>query len=310
MYQGHRIGVSIPAYNEELLIEKTVTTLPDFIDVIVVTDDGSTDRTFEILCSLNDERLIVLKNDQNQGVGAAVVRGFKELIAQECDISMAMAGDAQCDPDYIPALLAPVIQDLCDCAKANRFLHRQQLKQMPRFRFLGDILLSIVTKFSSGYYSIFDPQNGYSAIKTSVLKRVDLDNIAPRYDFENSYWFHLNLVNARLLDIPVPAIYGEETSTIKLRQFTLRTSWTLVKTFWQRLFYKYLFPGFHPIGLFFISGSLLCLLGLLVGVWVAIGTIGPAVATAGSVMLSLLPLLTGFHLLLTAVVLDIMNEPK
>ncbi|HSP55775.1 MAG TPA: glycosyltransferase family 2 protein [Dehalococcoidia bacterium] len=302
--------MSIPAFNEEKLIANTITTLPDFVDMAVVVDDASTDRTSEVVLGLKDPRVILERNDENQGIGYTVIRGYKRLIAEGIEIVCLMAGDAQCDPAYLHTLIDPVLDGECDYGKANRFFHREALKQMPTFRRVGNILMSIVTKFATGYYSISDSQNSYSAIRAETLRRVDLDDISPRYEFENSSLLHYSLTNVRIKDIPVPAVYGEEESTIRMTSFLRRAFWVMIKGFFRRIFEKYVLYSFHPIALFLFSGTVLSLWGIGFGTWVAIDSLGQNTATTGTVMLAVLPFLMGFQLLLSAIVLDIQNEPK
>lgn len=308
MYRNQKIAVSIPAYNEEKLIAKTIASLPDFIDLAVVVDDGSTDRTSEIVRELNDPRVILERNDPNRGVGFSVVRGFKRALEEGAEILCIMPGDAQCDPVHLPKMIEAVQGGDCEYAKANRFL--QGIEAMPAFRRFGNTLLTILTKFATGYYSVFDTQNSFSAIRAETLRRLDLDRISPRYEFENSYLLHLSFIGARVKDVPIPPIYGEERSTIKLLPFMTRTSLVLLRGFFQRIWRKYVTYNFHPIALFIYSGLFLMLWGVAFGIFTLIASLGEDAATTGTVMLSVLPLLMGFQLVLSGLVLDIQNEPK
>lgn len=308
MYRNQKVAVSIPAYNEEKLIAKTITTLPDFIDLAVVIDDASTDGTSEVVRSLNDPRVILERNEPNRGVGYSVIRGFKRALEEGAEVLCIMPGDAQCDPAHLPKMIEAVQDGECEYAKANRFL--KGLEVMPAFRRFGNTLLTILTKFATGYYSIFDTQNSFSAIRAETVRRLDLDAISPRYEFENSYLLHLSFIDARVKDIPIPPIYGEERSTIKLLPFMTRTSLVLVRGFFQRMYRKYVLYNFHPIALFLFTGLLFTFWGLAFGLWVAIDSLGEETATTGTVMLAVLPFLTGFQLLLSAIVLDIQNEPR
>jgi glycosyltransferase involved in cell wall biosynthesis len=308
VYRNHKVAVSIPAYNEEKLIGKTISTLPDFIDLAVVVDDCSTDATSEAVRTLNDPRVILERNDPNRGVGFSVVRGFKRALEEGADIVCIMPGDAQCDPAYLPALIDAVLDDECDYAKANRFL--QGVEVMPTFRRFGNTVITILTKFATGYYSVFDTQNSFSAIRADTLRRLDLDAISPRYEFENSYLLHLAFINARVKDIAIPPIYGEERSTLRYLPFVTRTSLVLIGGFFQRIYRKYVLYNFHPISLFLFSGILFMLWGVAFGLWAGISSLGEDVASTGTVMLSVLPFLMGFQLVLSAFVLDIQNEPK
>jgi glycosyltransferase involved in cell wall biosynthesis len=310
VYRNHKIAISIPAYNEEKLIARTITTLPDFVDLAVVVDDGSVDNTSEVVRSLNDPRVILERNEPNQGVGYSVIRGFKRGLEEGADILCIMPGDAQCDPSYLHVLIDTVLEGHCDYAKANRFYHRDALKAMPSFRRFGNVLMSIFTKFATGYYSVSDSQNSYSAIRAEVLQRVDLDDISPRYEFENSSLLHFSLANVRIKDVPVPAIYGEEVSGINMAPFLARAFRVMIKGFFRRIWEKYVLYSFHPIALFLFSGSLMLLWSLVFGAWVTIESLGDDTASTGTVMLAVLPFLMGFQLVLSAIVLDIQAEPK
>jgi glycosyltransferase involved in cell wall biosynthesis len=308
VYRDHKIAVSIPAYNEEKLIAKTLLGLPDFLDIVVVVDDCSRDGTSEVVRSLNDARVILERNDPNRGVGYSVIRGFKRAMEEGADVLCIMPGDAQCDPVHLPRLIDAILDGECDYAKANRFI--EGIEVMPPFRRFGNTLLTILTKFSTGYYSVFDTQNSFSAVRAETVRRLDLDNISPRYEFENSYLLHMSFIGARVKDVSIPPIYGEEKSTIKLLPFMMRTSLVLLLGFFQRIYRKYVLHNFHPIALFLYSGLLLMAWGVAFGVWAAAQSIGENVASSGTVMLSVLPFLMGFQLVLAALVLDITNEPR
>lgn len=308
MYRDHKIAVSIPAYNEEKLIAKTILGLPEFVDIAVVVDDGSTDGTSEVVGSLNDTRVILERNDTNRGVGYSVIRGFKRAMEEGADVLCIMPGDAQCDPVHLPRLIDAVLDGECDYAKANRFL--EGIEVMPPFRRFGNTLLTILTKFSTGYYTVFDTQNSFSAIRAETVSRLDLDDISPRYEFENSYLLHLSFIGARVKDVSIPPIYGEEKSTIRLLPFMIRTSLVLLRGFFQRIYRKYVLYNFHPIALFLFSGLLMIAWSVAFGVWAAAQSLGEDSASTGTVMLSVLPFLMGFQLVLAALVLDIASEPR
>ena len=309
MYKDFRVGLVIPAYNEELLIGKTITTLPDFVDRIVVVDDGSTDATSEKVRTLAHPLVTLLRNEENRGIGASVVRGIKELLGCEINIICLMAGDAQCDPACLTPMLDILTQGEADCAKANRFLRARELRAMPLRRRFGNLLLSLLTKFSTGYYSLFDSQNGFSATRADVLRRLDLDSISPRYEFENSFWLQLYYARARIRDVPAPAIYGEETSTIRFSEFVRRTSRVLIAGFFQRLLRTYVY-SLHPLIVFGVLGLLLLAFGTGFSIWVTVIAIGQDTPSTGTVMLAVLPLLVGLQLLLAAFVMDVVNEPR
>ena len=312
MYKGHRIGVVIPAYDEERLITKTLETLPDFVDHVIVIDDGSKDATAQkvLEASRCDSRIELLQNETNQGVGATVVRGHQHMLSRQVDCVAVMGGDAQSDPSFLHCLLDKLIDQGYDMAKGNRLLHRDSARTMPKYRLFGNMVLTLLTKAASGYWSILDSQNGYVAFNADTLRRLDLSRIARGYDLENSMLIEFNILNARVADVPMPAVYGDEVSGIRAWRVVPRMLLTLLAGFCQRIYLKYVLYSFHPMALFLFSGLAFTFWGVGFGIWVTINSLGPESATTGTVMLSVLPFLMGFQLLLAAIVLDILNEPK
>lgn len=314
MYRNMKISMSVPAYNEEKLIIPTLEKVPEFVDKIYVVDDGSIDQTAAKVIAYikRHKRVELIKNEKNRGNGYSVIQAFKRAIDEDYDINCIIAGDDQCRQEYLASLIDEVIDDNCEYAKANRFQNFAELQQMPKFRKVSNILMSFINKFATGYYSVFDPLNSFSATKVSTLAQLDLDSISHRYDFENSYLLHLYLVNARVKDVAVPALYGEEKSTIKLYSYIPRTSKTLFKSFFKRIYYKYVLYSLHPIAIFYITGIALFMFGLIYCGVIAYYALQPShtPASTATVMIAVLPLILGFQLLLQAVVLDIQNEPK
>jgi glycosyltransferase involved in cell wall biosynthesis len=313
MYRGLRVAVAIPAYNEELLIGKTISTMPDFVDCIIVTNDGSKDHTLEILHSLEDEykALVVLDNGRNRGVGYTVTRGLKEAVNREMDLIAVMAADAQCDPSYLSKMCDVLIDEKLDYVKANRFNNLSALKAMPRFRRAGNIVVTLLNKFATGYYSIFDSQNGYGVFSRSVLERLPFELVGRRYDYENTLLIALSIINGRIKDHPVPAVYGDEVSSIKLLPTVSRALRVLLFGFWKRIYYKYVVFDFHPVALFLLVGNVLSVLGFAGGVALAWLRIFEGVSpSSGTVMLAALPMIIGLQMLLTALIMDVNNERR
>jgi glycosyltransferase involved in cell wall biosynthesis len=309
MYKGQRIAAVVPAYNEAKLIERTIGTMPDFIDHIIVINDCSTDDTSALARQSNDPRVTVIDHAKNTGVGGAILDGHKLALELGADINVVMAGDGQMDPAYLPDLLDPLCDHGYEFTKANRFYSSTSYRGMPLIRVLGSIALSFATKVGSGYWNLFDPQNGYTAVHRSALRRLDLSRIARGYEFENDLLIWLNIVNARAKDVPIPANYGEEVSTMKLHRVVGSIGGLLIRGFWRRMFLKYVLLSFSPVALLFFTGLALVLFGLAVGVWVVVETLGPPVATTASVLLSVGPLLSGIHMLISALTLDIQATP-
>lgn len=312
MYNGHKLAMVIPAYNEQLLIAKTVETVPEFVDTVIVVNDGSTDRTLEVLNELKTRvpRLVVIDNDRNHGIGYTLKNGYRYALEHtDADLIGTMAGDAQCDPDYIAPMIEALDHYDLDHVKANRFFHRDALKAMPTYRKIGNIFISLLTKFSTGYYSISDTQNGYGFFKRSIMEILDFELIGDRYDYENSMLIALSIAGARIKDHPVPAIYGDETSTIKFLPTAMRALKAVTVGFWRRIYYRYVLFSLHPIAVFLFVGVLLGILGLVGGVWLLIDRMVTSIPpSAGTVMLVVLPIILSIQMLLSSLIMDMNNE--
>lgn len=313
MYKNHVIAVIVPAFNEEQHIERTIAEMPEYVDSIIVVDDASTDGTVGEVEKLAaaDRRLTVITNERNKGKGSCVVQGFQESMESGSAITALMDGDNQMPAEHLDSLLDAVIDGNLDGAKGNRFIASPQaLSSMPKYRLVGNVLLTMMTKLASGYWSIFDSQNGYWAIRTATLGRLDLRRLARRYDLENSLLINLNIIGARVRDVAIPARYADEKSKIRIWRVTPRIMATLLGGLLQRIFYRYVLYSFHPVALFLFAGIPLVLWGTGFGIYVVITALGEPVATTGTVMMAVLPFLMGYQLLLAAFVLDILSEPK
>ncbi len=310
MYAGSRIGVVVPAWNESRLIASTLSTMPHFVDRIVVVDDASTDDTAERARAVGDPRVTVITHEVNGGVGSAILTGHSILFAEGCDVSVVMAGDAQMDPAYLSTLLDPIVNDGIGFAKANRFFNASSYAGMSRTRIFGNVVLSFLTKASSGYWHLFDPQNGYTALSASAWRLLDVASIARGYEFENSVLINLNIANVRARDVPIPAIYGDEVSGIRLPRIVPRLLRTLWRGFWFRIVRKYVVPSFSPVALLLFTGLALAGFGFVIGVFALAYSIGPREASTGTWLLSVAPGLTGVFMLIQALVLDIEESPR
>jgi glycosyltransferase involved in cell wall biosynthesis len=311
MYRGRSIGVVIPAYNVERSIRKVVEGLPSWVDRVIVVDDASRDGTLKEAHSIVADNLIVLHHDVNQGVGGATMTGFRRALEEGVKIAVKMDGDGQMDPAHLPALLDAVTVQGYDYSKGNRFLHTTELSAMPRHRLFGNFVLTFLTKLTSGYWNVFDPQNGYLAIRREPLSRLNFDRVAKRFFFENDLLIHLNIMNYRVKDVPIPAIYGDEVSNLKVSRVLGSFPLYLFRRFWYRIYQKYVLRDFSPIAVFLFLGLAFFLWGLGFGfyTWWRSAITGHFAST-GTVMLSVLPFLIGFELLLQAVILDIQATPK
>jgi glycosyltransferase involved in cell wall biosynthesis len=304
VYEGRTVAVVVPAYNEEALVGSTVSGIPAFVDNIIVVDDCSKDET-AVRAQNADKRVEVIAHERNQGVGAAIVTGYRRAIAIGVDVTCVMAADGQMDPDDLETLVRAIAIDETDYAKANRLFTGQAWQLIPRTRYLGNAALSFMTKIASGYWHVADSQSGYTAVNLETLKLLDLDRIYRRYGFPNDLLVHLNVFNRRVRDYPSRPIYGVgERSGIRLRHVVPKISWLLLKGFFWRMGQKYVIRDFHPLILFYMLGILLFAGGLLLGVAeVALRIAGNPITSATIVLVALL-VISGLQLLLFAMWFD------
>lgn len=310
MYRDLTIAVVMPAYNEARLIGKTIGSVPAFVDHVVVIDDCSVDGTCEAALAAGDPRVVLIRHERNTGVGGAVLSGHRRALALGADVSVVMAGDAQIDPDYLPDLLDPIADGEADFTKANRFFSRTSFAGMPKYRVFGSIALSFMTKAASGYWHLFDPQNGYTATTTAMLRRISLDRVATGYEFENDFLIRLNIADARARDVPVPAIYGDEVSGIRLHKVAPVLFGLLFRGFWRRILIKHVLRSFSPVALLLFAGMALFGFGTAFGLGTLVYRLtGGGSPSAGTVLLSVTPLLAGIHLIINSWILDIQEAP-
>jgi glycosyltransferase involved in cell wall biosynthesis len=308
MYKNKKIAVIVPAYNEENLVSVVINTMPDFVDEIIVVDDCSKDTTSEVVKTFVDKepgRIRLIRHETNIGVGGAILSGHKQALEDGMDIMAIMAGDAQMDPTDLPAILDSVADGVADFSKGNRFINGEAWLKMPRVRFFANAGLSFVNKFASGFWHISDPQCGYTAISANILRKLNLDHISSGYHFENSLLIHLNMINARVVDVPIKAIYGiGEKSGINHITALVSFSWFLFKSFWWRLFQKYVIRDFHPLFFFYVFGLLFFSVGFAFGIYLAALRIAGHVITSNSFMFAVFLLITGLQMLLFAMWFD------
>jgi glycosyltransferase involved in cell wall biosynthesis len=305
MLEGKRVAVVVPAHDEEQLIATTLGGIPGFVDRIIVVDDGSVDATSERVRSFGDTRVELVVHERNRGVGAAIVTGYKRALDEELDIVCVMAGDNQMDPQDLETLVRPVARGDVDYAKANRLFTGQAWELIPRTRYLGNAVLSMLTKIASGYWHVADSQSGYTAIGKDTLALLDLDRVYTYYGFPNDLLVHLNVVNARVRDFPSRPVYGVgERSGIRYHKVAPRISWLLIKAFFWRLREKYVIRDFHPLVFFYAFGFLATFAGLVLGiVEIAYRIAGDAVSV-GTVVLIALLLISGSQFTLFAMWFD------
>jgi glycosyltransferase involved in cell wall biosynthesis len=302
---GKRVAVVVPAHDEEQLIGTTIAGIPEFVDGIYVVDDGSRDATADRARATGDPRVEIVVHDRNRGVGAAIVTGYKRALEAGDDVVAVMAGDNQMDPADLEMLVAPVARGEVDYAKANRLFSGQAWELIPRTRYLGNAVLSLLTKIASGYWHVADSQSGYTAVSREMLAQLDLDRIYTNYGFPNDLLVHLNVWNARVRDFSSRPVYGVgERSGIRYRKVVPRISWLLVKGFFWRLREKYVIRDFHPLVFFYALGFLSTLAGLVLGaIEIGYRAAGYEVSV-GTVVLIALLLISGSQFTLFAMWFD------
>jgi hypothetical protein len=306
------VAVVIPAYRAAAQIAGVLRGIPDWVAWIIVVEDRSPDGTAAIVEALSrrDPRIRLLRHAENQGVGGAVLSGYAEAHRLGAEIVVKMDGDGQMDPAYLPALIAPIVRGEADYAKGNRYLHARQLRSMPLLRRLGNLGLSFLTKLASGYWNVFDPTNGYTAIHAALIPLLNQEGIGRRYFFESSMLLELSLLRAVVRDVHIPARYGDETSSLSIPKTLRQFPPALLKGLCRRVWIQYVVRDFSIASLYAIVGLALLLGGGTFGTirWCAAAQQGVA-TPIGTVMLAVLPVLLGIQLLLQAVSLDIQNQP-
>jgi len=290
--EGKRVAVVVPAHNEEQLLPVTLASVPEFVDRIYVVDDASRDGTVErARAAANaDRRIEVLVRERNGGVGAAIVSGYKRALQEGVDVTCVMAADNQMDPSDLRAIVLPVARGEVDYAKANRLVSGQAWQLIPRHRYLGNAVLSLLTKIASGYWHVADSQSGFTAVSLPILEQLDLDRIYARYGFPNDMLVHLNVWNARVRDVPSRPVYGVgEHSGMRLHRVIPAISLLLFKGFWWRLWQKYVIRDFHPLVFFYVLGILMSVAGFALGVAeVVLRILGNDITAATIVLVALL----------------------
>lgn len=270
MYKENSIAAVVPCYNEESQILMVLETMPACVDRIIIVDDKSIDRTVELvinyISSHPDVSIELVRHEINQGVGASIASGYKLARDQGFDVAVVMAGDGQMDPDDLPAVLDPVVSGSVDYSKGNRLFTGDAWNMIPKIRYLGNSVLSLLTKIASGYWHVADSQSGYTAINAKALATIDWDLMYKRYGQPNDLLVRLNLYDFRVCDVPIKPVYGVgEKSGIKPLRMIPGLSWLILKLFFFRLAQKYIIRDFHPLVFFYLFGLLLLPLGTMFG---------------------------------------------
>ena len=301
--------VILPAYNEGRHLETVVGRIPAWVDSIIVVDDASSDDTLAIGENLLDRRVRVLHHEVNQGVGGAMVTGFKAALEGGCDVVIKVDADDQMDATELPALVGPIELGLAEYVKGNRFRSAGRPVSMPGSRWIGNVALSFLTKVASGYWHVFDPQCGFIAITAPTLRRLNLDGIARDYFFENDMLIRLNLLDARVVDVGTTALYGDEVSYVSIgrvgRTFPLR----LARGFLWRFVRRHLMNDFGLIAFLVIMGGGFASFGFVFGAFHWIQSVLTGIpATTGTVMVAVVPLILGTQMLLQALSLEVQGS--
>ena len=254
MLDGATVGVVVPAYKEERFILEVIDTMPDFVDRIVVINDGSPDRTGELLDerAATDARIVAIHHETNHGLGQSLIDGYVKAREERLDVVAVMAGDGQMAPGDLEPIVRPIVDGLADYAKGNRLLRDEVVERMPRHRLIGNAVLSLLTKFATGYWKSMDPQCGYTAISGEALARIPIESMIKGYGYNAHILNMLNLANQRVAEVEVEPVYRDEVSYIKLRRYIPSVSVLLIRLFWFRLTRRYIVRDFHPLALMYM----------------------------------------------------------
>lgn len=308
---SNNISVVIPSYKVSKHILNVIKDIPEFVNHIIVVDDKCPKNSGQIAQTSTDSRVIVCYHEKNLGVGGAVVTGYKKALELNSDIVIKVDGDGQMDVSYMQKLIQPILDEKADYTKGNRFTDFKALRDMPKVRLFGNSGLSFLVKAASGYWNLMDPTNGYTAINKLALAKLDLDNLAKRYFFESDMLINLNIANAVVFDVDIPAKYGEEESSLSITKTLIGFPPKLFKGLCKRIFLKYFIYDFNMASLYTIFGIPMLLFGVVFGLvnWIDSVTTGVE-ATTGTVMLSVLPIILGVQFILQAIQIDMNNIPR
>ena len=311
-FQDSRISVVIPSFRVRAHILGVLSRIGPEVAAIYVVDDCCPEQSGQWVASqCTDPRVRVLYHAENQGVGGAVMTGYRAAIEDGQDIVVKIDGDGQMDPALLPQFVAPLLSGDADYAKGNRFFHLDEIHQMPAIRLFGNAVLSFMSKVSTGYWGLFDPTNGYTAIQTRVASHLPMDQISKRYFFETDMLFRLNTLRAVVVDVPMDAFYGDEESNLKITKVLPEFLSKHIRNTFKRIFYNYYLRDLSLASFELPLGLCLSIFGLIFGAyrWWHVMETGVA-ATAGTVMLSALPLILGVQFLLAFLGADIANQPQ
>ncbi|MBK7317372.1 MAG: glycosyltransferase family 2 protein [Anaerolineales bacterium] len=312
-FSTNGIVTVIPAYRVQDTIASVLKDLPAYIEHIIVVDDASPDSSANLVAAAaqQDSRIVLVRHEKNQGVGGAMISGFRKALELGAKIIVKLDGDGQMDPAHIPALVTPLVLGKADYAKGNRFRDFVSLRNMPIVRRVGNLGLSFLTKAATGYWNIFDPTNGFFAIRAEVLAQLPLEGIDKRYFFETSLLANLYLINAFVVDVPIPARYGNETSHLSIRRSLFEFPLKLFSTLVRRILLKYYIYDFSIISLYIVTSIPLLLFGFIFGAikWIDYASRNIPAPT-GTVMLPTLCVILGIQIMLSAIEIDMKSTPS
>jgi len=259
MYKNKKIAAVVPCFNEETQIGVVIETMPEYVDKIIIIDDHSIDNTIQVIKEYqnNCDKIVLIEHTNNQGVGGAIASGYKWTRDNDIDVAVVMAGDGQMAPEDLPAILDPVVNNEVDYSKGNRLFTGEAYRKIPKTRYWGNSILSLLTKFASGYWHIADSQSGYTAISKKALNTIDWDAMYKSFGQPNDLLVTLNVYNCRVRDVNIKPVYGVgEKSNIKIHKVIFTISWLLLKKFLWRMKEKYIIRDFHPLIFSYIMGFL------------------------------------------------------
>jgi dolichol-phosphate mannosyltransferase len=311
-FEKHCIAAVIPCYRVEREIQSVLQAVPAFIKHIIVVDDASPDSTADLVshAARKDERVLLIRHLSNQGVGGAMVTGYRQALELGAQVVVKIDGDGQMDMDHLPMLLKPLIEGKADYTKGNRFRDFRSLQKMPLIRRVGNMGLGFLAKAATGYWHMFDPTNGFNAIRSEALAQLPLHQIDRSYYFETSMLAHLYLIGAVVKDVPMPARYQGEVSSLLIHRVLFEFPLKLISTFIRRLVLKNFIYDFSMASIYLLTGLPLLAFGLIFGLykWIQYASIGVPAPT-GTVMLPTLSVLLGIQLLLSAIEIDLRSVP-
>ena len=307
MYKRLKVYLVIPAYNEERLIIPTLKSVPKTIDKVIVVNDASKDRTAKLVLGYarKNRKVRLISHEKNRGVGQAIITGYKKSAEEKADVVVVAGGDNQMDFADLPNFLEPFARGEADYVKGNRFLWRS-MKDMPKHRFFGNSTLSLMTKIASGYWKVFDTQDGYTAISRRVIETIDWDKAWKGYGYVSDWLIRFNIYGFRVMDVPRRPVYlkNERQSQIKIGRYISKILPMLLKGFFSRLKQKYIIRDFHPLVFFYIFGMILLPVGLALGLWLIYHRIFLGDISATTALLSALFVISGLQLLLFGMLFD------